>query len=170
LLEIIPVAEFSRRKAHVMTQFEGDKELPFSSAQAWQKLSDARFLVGCVPDVDSVSQSQSDLAVCVIRPGFAFVRGTLELTMRIVEAVPESDVRLLLSTKGIGSSSDVEAKLILAAQEEGTRIHWVIELKSLGGLLKAVPQGLIKAAAQKVINDVWMLVERRMREDLTQTL
>jgi carbon monoxide dehydrogenase subunit G len=147
-----------------MMQFEGDREVPLSSAALWQKLSDARFVVECVPDVESVSQSEADRAVCVIRPGFAFVRGSLELTLQVVEAVPESSVRLLLHTKGIGSSSDVEATLTLTPQEGATRIHWVVEVKSLGGLLKAVPQGLIKAAAQRVIADVWTAVEGRLRE------
>ncbi len=147
-----------------MTQFEGDREVPLAAAAVFQKLSDARFLVECVPDVESVGQSQPDMAVCIIRPGFAFVRGSLELTLNVAEAVADSSVRLLLHTKGIGSTSDVEATLTLTTKEGATRIHWVVELKTLGGLLKAVPQGLIKAAAQKVIADVWTAVEGRLRE------
>jgi carbon monoxide dehydrogenase subunit G len=147
-----------------MMQFEGDRDMPLSPLAVWQKLSDARFLVQCVPDVESVSQSEENRAVCIIRPGFAFVRGTLELTIQVPEAVPESSVRLLLHTKGIGSSSDVEAILTLVAQDDGTRVHWIVSIKSIGGLLKAVPQGLIKAAAQKVIADVWMGVERAIRQ------
>src|SRR5947209_8939343 len=103
-----------------MMNFEGDSDVPLAPAAVWQKLSDARFLVQCVPDVESVSQSQADRAVCTIRPGFAFVRGSLELTLQVVEAVSESSVRLLLHTKGIGSSSDVEATLTLTPQENGT--------------------------------------------------
>lgn len=145
-----------------MMQFEGDKEVPLSSAAVWQKLSDARFLVQCVPNAESVSQSQADRAVCTIRPSLAFVRGSLELTLQVIEAVPESSIRLLLHTKGIGSSSDVETTLRLIPQEQGTRIHWMAEVKSLGGLLKMVPQGLIQATAQKVITDGWTAVEGKI--------
>jgi carbon monoxide dehydrogenase subunit G len=145
-----------------MMHFEGDKELPRPPAETWPKLSDARFLVQCVPDVESVSLSEAGRAVCTIRPGFAFVRGTLELTLQVIEAVPESSVRLLLHTKGIGSSSDVEVTLLLTPGDGGTRVHWSVEIKNLGGLLKAVPQGLIKGGAQKVIMDVWTAVETRM--------
>jgi len=143
-------------------QFEGDREVPIPAAVGWQKLSDARFLVQCIPNVESVSQVQADRAVCTIRPGLAFARGSLELTVQVVEAVPESSVRLLLHTKGIGSSSDVEATLKLVPQEAATQIHWVAEVQRLGGLLKAVPQGLIKAAAQKVIADVLTAVENKL--------
>jgi len=64
--------------------------------------------------------------------------------------------------KGIGSSSEVEAALTFAAQPAGTRMHWQVEIKNLGGLLKAVPQGLIKAAAQKVIADALTTVDARL--------
>ncbi|HLJ93900.1 MAG TPA: carbon monoxide dehydrogenase subunit G [Gemmataceae bacterium] len=149
-----------------MMQFRGDREVPLSSAEVWQRVSDVRFLIECVPDVESVTESEPDRAVCTIRPGLAFVRGTLELTVQVAERIPQSSVRLLLHTKGIGSSSDVEATITLTPQERGTHIHWLAELKKLGGLLKAVPQGLIQAAAQKVIADVWSAVERQMRDQV----
>lgn len=145
-----------------MMHFEGDRQVSQPPAEVWQKLSDARFLVQSVPDVESVSESKADKAVCVIRPGLAFVRGTLELTLQRVEAVPESSVHWQLHTKGIGSSSDVDVILTLAAQALGTQIHWIAHIKNIGGLLKAVPHGLIKGAAQKVIADVWAAVESRL--------
>ena len=144
-------------------RFEGNRDIPQPSAAVWQRLSDARFLVQCVPDVESVSASEADRAVCIIRPGFAFVRGTLQLTIQVAEATPENRVRLFLQTKGIGSSSAAQASLVLIPQDAGTRIDWTVDVQSVGGLLKAVPQGLIKAAAQKVIADVWTSVDAKLR-------
>ena len=100
--------------------------------------------------------------MCVLRPGLAFVRGTLELTLRIAEATSPTSVRLSLATKGIGTTSEVEVALALTPQESGSRVNWTAEVKSLGGLLKAVPQGLIRGAAQKVINDAWTSVESHL--------
>ena len=77
------------------------------------------------------------------------------MTLQIVDAVAPVSERVLLHSKGIGSSSDVEATLTLAAQEGGTRVHWTAEVKSLGGLLKMIPAGLVRGAAEKVINDAW---------------
>ena len=71
----------------------------------------------------------------------------------------------MLHSKGIGSSSTVEATLVLAALgETATRVHWVAEVKELGGLLKLVPSGLIRGAAQKVIADAWTAAEAKMTE------
>jgi carbon monoxide dehydrogenase subunit G len=152
-------------KEPAMMHFEGTKDLPVSAAAAWQKLSDARFLVRCIPDIESVSESEAERAVCTIRPGFAFIRGSLELTLQVTEASPESTMRLLAHTKGIGSSSDVEIALTLTQQGPDTRVEWVANVAHLGGLLKAISQGLIKAAAQRVVADVWAHVEARLVQE-----
>src|SRR6516165_528346 len=131
-----------------MLHFEGERDFPQPPSDVWNKLSDARFLVQCVPGVETVAHSDATKAQCVLRPGFAFVRGTLELTVDLVEITPGSAEKILLHTKGIGSSADVETNLFLTPEGAGTRLAWNVEVKALGGLLKAIPQGLIKAAAQ----------------------
>jgi carbon monoxide dehydrogenase subunit G len=145
-----------------MNQFEGERDFALPPQALWDKLSDARFLVTCIPDVQSVARAEPGEAVCTIRPGFAFVRGTLELTLRVVEAVPAQSVRALVLSKGMGNSSTVEATLALAPHESGTRVHWVAQVKEMGGLLKMVPQGLVRGAAQKVVADAWTAVEARL--------
>jgi carbon monoxide dehydrogenase subunit G len=145
-----------------MLRFEGDRDFNRPVAELWAKLTDPSFLVQCVPDVQSVTQLDGDHAALVLRPGFAFVRGTLEVTLRVADAVAPSSARILLNSRGIGSSANVEATLALAPQGDGTRVHWVAEVKDLGGLLKLVPQGLIRGAAQKVVNDAWAAVDAKL--------
>jgi carbon monoxide dehydrogenase subunit G len=157
-------AESLERKALAMLKFEGDKDFPQAVADVWKKLTDARFLVQCVPDVESVSRSEPDHVVCVLRPGFSFIRGTLELTLQVADAVENTSARLVLHSKGIGSTSDVEATLALMPQDAGTRLHWTAEIKNLGGLLKPVPQGLVKASAQKIIAGALTSVEAKLKD------
>jgi carbon monoxide dehydrogenase subunit G len=142
--------------------FEGDKQFARPPADVWNKLSDARFLVQCIPNAEVVGAPVETSAVCKLRPGFAFVRGTLEVTLSVVDKAEPTSVRLGLHSKGIGASSDVEAVLGVAARNGGTAIHWTADVKSLGGLLKLLPQGLIRGAAQSVIDDVWKQVEARL--------
>ncbi len=145
-----------------MLRFEGDRDFRQAPAELWAKLTDARFLVQCIPDVQTVRQAEPARAEVVLRPGFAFVRGTLELTLEVVDAVAPTSARWVLRARGMGSSSDVEATLALAPQGEGSRVHWAVEVKALGGLLKPVPQGLIRGAAQKVVTDAWAAAEARL--------
>ncbi len=145
-----------------MVRFEGDRDFRQEPAEVFARLTDARFLVQCIPDVESVSEAEADRAALVVRPGFAFVRGTLELTLRVADVVAPTSARLLMASKGIGSSSEVEAVLALAPHEGGTRVHWTAEVQSLGGLLKMVPSGLIRGASEKLVGDLWSAVAARM--------
>jgi carbon monoxide dehydrogenase subunit G len=147
-----------------MLRFEGDRDFALTVDELFARMSDARFLVECIPDVDSVKVLQADRAVVVLRPGFSFVRGTLEVTLEVVDAVAPQSVRVLLHSKGIGTSAEVEASLALSALEAGSRVHWVTEIKSLGGLLKLVPTGLVRGAAEKVINDAWARAAQKLQQ------
>src|SRR5262249_2832944 len=122
-----------------MLQFEGDKDLSRPPAEVWAKLSDARFLVQCIPGAEAVKAEDAKTATCKLRPGFAFVRSTLDVTLKVLEAVEPAPVRLSLFSKAIGATSDVEAVLTFSPQDGGTRVHWKAEVKSLTGLLKLVP-------------------------------
>ncbi len=141
--------------------FEGDQDFAQPPEVVRARLTDARFLAECIPDRQSTGEATAESVVCTIRPGLSFVRGTLEVTLRVAEASAGA-ARLTLHSKGIGSSSDVEAALAFALRDGGTRVHWTADVTNLGGLLKAVPQGLLKAAAQKVIGDVWASIATRM--------
>jgi carbon monoxide dehydrogenase subunit G len=149
-----------------MLRFDGQKDfLQLTPEKLWEKLSDARFLVQCVPDVHEVSRQERGDAAFTLRPGFAFIRGTLQVTMRVVEAMSPGSVKLALTSKGIGTSSEVEAVLAISALDSGSRVNWTTEVKQLGGLLKAVPKGLIQGAAQKVVNDAWNAVEAKLAQE-----
>jgi carbon monoxide dehydrogenase subunit G len=147
-----------------MLHFEGTRDFPQPPAALWPKLSDIRFLVQCVPGVEGSAQVDQDRASWTLRPGLSFMRGKLDITLDVVERQPETRVKLRLHGKGIGSTNTVEVNLTLAANDSGSQVQWTAHITELGGLLKAVPQGLIKASALKVINDVWQEAERRLGE------
>lgn len=147
-----------------MLRFEGDRDFPQTPAVLFAKLSDARFLARCIPDVESVRAAEAGAASLVLRPGFSFVRGTLDLTLTLADVVAPRSLRVVLATKGIGSSADVEAALSLSDHEGGTRVHWSAEVTKLGGLLKLAPVGLIQGAARQVIDDAWAGVVEKAGE------
>jgi carbon monoxide dehydrogenase subunit G len=145
-------------------RFEGDRTFAMPPDRLWPRLRDAAFLVHCIPDATVQGQAERDRAQCTVRPGFSFVRGVLEVTLQIVDAHEPTSVKFKLLSKGVGSSSDVECELALAAHDAGSQVHWIAEVKQLGGLLKMAPSGLVRGAAQKVIEDVWTGIAARLRE------
>jgi carbon monoxide dehydrogenase subunit G len=145
-----------------MIHFEGDKDFALPPGELWARLSDCRFLAHCVPGMVSMKDAELEQAVCVLKPGFSFVRSTLEITLKRLEAVPETGLRYQVHSKGIGSTSQVIAAMTLSPQGTGTHVHWAADIEELGGLLKAIPQGLIQASAERVILDTWSSVEAKL--------
>jgi carbon monoxide dehydrogenase subunit G len=146
----------------LMVRFEGEKVFAQSPALLWSRLTDLPFLLTCLPDLGRVENVSAEEATFVLRPSLAFIRGTLNAHMSLVEKTPESEARFRLEAKGIGSSSTVEATLTLVAKGEGTLLRYVAEITQLGGLLKMVPSGLIRGAAQKVVADVLTSIEKKL--------
>ena len=106
-----------------MLHFDGDRTYSRSAAEVASKLSDARFLAQCIPGAEAVTVAEADHVVCTLRPGFAFVRGTLELTLRVIERLAGSSVRLHLHSKGIGTTSNVEASMELFIDHIGVVVR-----------------------------------------------
>jgi carbon monoxide dehydrogenase subunit G len=138
-----------------MQRFEGERRFAQTIDQLWPLFSDAAFLARCVPDATVKGEPQRDRAQYTVHPKLAFARGSMDVTMEIIERREPELVRFRLTSKGIGTSSTVETALTLTPAESGTMLKWVAEITQLGGLLKMVPSGLVRGAAQKVIEDVW---------------
>jgi carbon monoxide dehydrogenase subunit G len=147
-----------------MIRFEGTRDFPQPPALVWARLRDARFLTQCVPDSFPEGSPARDQAVCTVRPSLSFVRGSLQITIQVLEAAADQTLKLLLASKGVGNSSEVEAVMSFAPQNGGTRVQWSAEVVRLGGLLRAVPTGLVRGAAQKLIDDLWKEVASRLDE------
>jgi carbon monoxide dehydrogenase subunit G len=143
-------------------KFEGDQDFAQEPTVLWKKLRSAAFLVECIPDAAIEGQPTAEQANCTVRPGLSFIRGTLDVNVKILEAVEPTLIKIGLVSKGIGSGSDAEATLNLAPHEKGSRVHWQGEIKSMSGLMKMVPSGLIKGAAQKVIEDLLNSVRQKL--------
>ena len=71
-----------------MQAFDGERIFAIPPEQLWPKMRDAAFLATCIPDVEKVTEQEPDRAVFTVRPGLAFARGTLEVTLRVVEKTP----------------------------------------------------------------------------------
>ena len=148
-----------------MQPFEGERIFALPPDQLWPKLRDAGFLATCIPDATPHAGATRDSAICTVHPGFSFMRGSIDVTIDVIAGVEPTSVQYSQKSKGIGTSSEVETALTLTPHESGTKVQWRSEVKKLGGLLKMAPSGLIRGAAQKVIEDGWAGVATRLEKD-----
>jgi carbon monoxide dehydrogenase subunit G len=146
-----------------MIHFEGVESWPVAPAEAYARLADAGWLARALPGVE-IAEAQPDRAAWKVRPQFAFMAGTLDTVADVRDRVDGQQVRYRIVSRGVGSSSTADATLAVEPAENGTStIRWYTDLVELGGLLKMVPRGLLQAAAQKVITDVWTAIGQKVK-------
>jgi carbon monoxide dehydrogenase subunit G len=145
-----------------MIELAGERPYPQAKGLLDEKLNDMTFIVGCVPDRARTQTVTADRAELTIRPGLSFVRGELATTIERLPAQAPFASSLLIRTKGIGSSAEVTASFAVEEAGAGSKLKWRASVTQLGGLLKAVPKGLIQAAAQKTIEEMLAAVEGKV--------
>src|SRR5262245_41623993 len=145
-----------------MLTFDGQRDFPLPPPALWAKLRDARFLVHCIPEGTVKGTPTQERGECSVRPPIAFLGGSLDVSVSILEAVEPGLVRIQLASKGIATSSEVEVKLDIQAKGDGSHVDYHADVNKLGGLLKAVPSGLIRGSAQKIIDGVWDNVAQKV--------
>lgn len=144
-----------------MIRFQGTETMPVPPAAAFDKLADAGWLAQALPDAQ-VTAAGPDAASWRVKPKFAFMAGVLDTDAVVAGREPGRQVRYTVVSKGVGSSSTVQAVLTFVPEGDGCKVDWVADLTELGGLLKLAPRGLIQAAAQTVIGEVWGSVRGKM--------
>jgi uncharacterized protein len=146
-----------------MLQLSGERQVAVTPERLYPELADLTRLVQTLPDVSKVKAVSEDQASFVVKPGFSFVKGELDTAVQRVQHEPPRSASLSIASKGIGSSSKVLASFQLEPKDNGTLLRWQAEIQELGGLLKLVPSGLIRGAAQKVFENWISKVEGRLK-------
>jgi carbon monoxide dehydrogenase subunit G len=145
-----------------MIQFEGNKQFALPLAEVAAKLSDAAFLVQCLPDVE-ITEATPDKAAWKLKPRLSFLTGSLHIEMTATERQPGQAIAFKVFSKAMGATSTVVTRLKFEPAEGGsTVVHWIGAIEQVTGLLKAVPKGLMQGAAEKVIEDVWTAVTMKL--------
>lgn len=146
-----------------MIRFQGTESLPVPAAAAFARLADAGWLAHALPDAE-VTSAAPDTAGWRVKPKFAFMAGVLDTAATVAGREPDREVRYTVVSTGVGSRSTVQATLAFAPADGGCTVEWVADVTELGGLLKLAPRGLIQAAAQTVISEVWTAVRAKLAD------
>jgi len=144
--------------------FSGTEHFDCSQADLWSRLNDMTFISSVIPDVDKVERLEPTGFTCKVRPRFAFLTGSLELSFAIVESEPEKRLVVRSRGKGIGAAIVVDIDIHLTQTESGTDLNWTGTIVSREGLLKPVGTGLIQGAAERVIQNLWQNFRAALRQ------
>lgn len=135
--------------------FSGSEHFEIRQAELWARLNDMAFIASVIPDVDKIERLEPTGFTCKVRPRFAFLTGSLELSFAIIESEPQTRLLVRSRGKGIGAALVVDIEIRLAENESGADLYWTGTIVSREGLLKPVGAALIQGAAERVIQNLW---------------
>lgn len=147
--------------------FSGSETFAAPQQRVFDVVTNLDTLAAAMPGLVSSEKLDEGTLKAVVRPGLAFLGGQIRLTVSIVETSPPDSAVLRVEGKSIGVSMKVESRLKLSpAEGGGTRLDWEARVYDMKGLIAAAPAGLIRAAAQKVINDGWNALRERVEAEV----
>jgi carbon monoxide dehydrogenase subunit G len=150
-------------------EFGGVEEFSAVAARVFAVVTDFDVLARVLPDVESSERVDANTLRCVVRPGFSFLRGKLNVTIARHDQAgghPAADdplaARFRVGSKAIGVQIVVETSLrvedaadAIGAAGDRSKLHWQASVVERKGLVAAVSASLLKAAAEKVIQATW---------------
>jgi carbon monoxide dehydrogenase subunit G len=143
--------------------FSGTEHFDCTQADLWARLTDMAFVSRTIPDVDKIERLGPTGFTCKVRPRFAFLTGSLELSFAIIESEPEKRLVVRSRGKGIGAAIVVDIEIHLLPTDSGTDLNWTGTIFSREGLLKPVSTALIQGAAERVIQNLWQKFRAAMQ-------
>jgi carbon monoxide dehydrogenase subunit G len=145
-----------------MLTFNGEESFAVPPAKLFAALTDLNQLAAAIPDVVSSRRLDQRSMECVVRPGFSFLRGTLKLVIEIDSLQPPESAELHVIATGIGVQMRVESQLKVSPTDVGSKLLWTAAVTELKGLVATVPQSLISAAANQVVQQSWKKIHTRL--------
>jgi carbon monoxide dehydrogenase subunit G len=144
--------------------FSGDETFAAPPSRAFAVLTDLDALAAAMPGLVSSERVDERTLKAVVRPGLSFMTGQVRLTLVLVEARPDEHATMHVAAASIGVGLSIDAELSLSPLDDGrrTRLAWEARVHDMKGLIAAVPAGLVRAAADKVITDGWQSLRPRI--------
>src|ERR1043166_7859701 len=107
-----------------MIQLNGERQVAVAPERLYPEMADLTRLVQTLPDVKTIKSVTEDQASFIVKPGLSFVKGELDTSVRRLTHEPPRQAALEIISKGIGTSSKVQASFLLEPRDGGTLLRW----------------------------------------------
>ncbi|MFQ5662778.1 MAG: carbon monoxide dehydrogenase subunit G [Terriglobia bacterium] len=127
--------------------------------RVYQLLTSPPSLAKTLPGCEKLEPAGADTFQVKIKLGLAALSGAYQGTVKLSEQRPPEHLRLTMSSRGPWGFADGDGTLSLEEQGAQTLVRYAGELK-VGGMIAAVGQRLLDAAARKVIGDFFQSLDK----------
>ncbi len=138
---------------------EGTATLVAPRKRIYQLLTDPKLLAKSLPGCEKLEPAGKDTYQVTMKLGIGALSGSYQGTVKLSEQKPPERLRLTLSSRGSWGFAEGDGRLVFEEKDGETSVRYTGELK-VGGVVAAVGQRLIDAAARKVIAEFFQNLER----------
>jgi carbon monoxide dehydrogenase subunit G len=145
-------------------EFGGTELFEATPQRLFEVLTDLDMLPQSIPDLQSSERIDERILRCVVRPGLAFIRGTMKLRIELLDLQPPTAATMQIDAQGIGATIQVQSQMKLTAEGPATRLDWEAAITQRKGLVATVSAALIRGAADQVMRHGWEQIRAKLAE------
>jgi carbon monoxide dehydrogenase subunit G len=140
---------------------EGVYSFPGPAEKVWDLLLDPESLRGCIPGVETLTETGPDHWDAVMRVGVAAIKGTYKGKVGIIDKQPPNSYTLQIEGSGGPGFVKGVAKITLEPSGEGTTVK-VEGDGQVGGMLAGVGQRMLPGVAKMLMNQFFECLIARL--------
>lgn len=134
--------------------------------EVYRVVTDIDLMPELIPDLQSFEKVNDHHLKCVVRPGFSFIRGKLNISIQMKDLQPPESALMQIAARGIGTEIDIESRFKLTPENGGTEMAWAAKVVRLKGLVATVSPALTSAAAGVVLRTGWEQIRKQLGESV----
>jgi hypothetical protein len=143
-------------------KIKGSCVLPATPQQVWELLTDPARLARCLPGCEKLEPTGPDQYKVAIKFVLAAFSGAYSGAVALSEKRPPESMRMKVEGKGAPGFMKGEGRLTLRLKGPQTEVSYEGEAQ-VGGVIAAVGQRMIEAAAKKIITQFFESAEKQLR-------
>ena len=144
-------------------KISGTHVLPAAPQQVWDLLNDPARLAKCLPGCEKLEPTGPDQYKVAIKFALAAFSGAYAGAVALTEKDAPKSMRMRVEGKGTPGFMKGEGLLKLAEKGGQTQVSYEGEAQ-VGGVIAAVGQRMIEAAAKKIIGQFFESAQKQLRD------
>ena len=135
-------------------RYEGVFEVPSGRKEVYAFLTDPSKVTTIFPDVEGLVVIDENNFTLKAKVGMSFIRGTLNVKMKVLEKNAPSHAWFKAVGTGVSSTVDLEAAFDIEERAGvGSKVKWTADAK-ISGLMASIGSRVIDAAAAKYVQSI----------------
>jgi len=127
----------------------------------WTVLNDRDAVSKCIPDLQSMDEHDNAHFTLMVKPTLAFISGSLTMKCTVL-TIDHHKGKVKIEGSSIGSTFTATTTLSLSDAKGKTVVLWEVDV-TREGLLKPIPDSIIKASALYIADKLFKNIEKAVK-------